>query len=186
MRKDKAARSLLGQYYLWALVNWLADYPRLNITEHFNNETYRNVSGWLGNKSPEKEKLVRIIVAKLTYDWKSLKKFNQGSVNKGLAYFANSVDIWQYAFPKMLDKLLQDIGRIEFKMYDPYEKPDIGKHEITNIENEFSIICKWIRLGNVSMCGSANINDLIKIWLIASITKTLKDQTGLTGLFDNF
>jgi hypothetical protein len=32
----------------------------------------------------------------------------------------------------------------------------------------------------------ADKNDLIKIWLIASITKTLKDQTGLTGLFSEF
>ena len=34
--------------------------------------------------------------------------------------------------------------------------------------------------------GSANKNDLIKIWLISSITKTLRDQTGLTELFSGF
>jgi hypothetical protein len=183
-RKDKAGRSLLGQQYIWALVNWLAGYPELNMMGHFNNEIYRNVSGWLGIKSPEKEKLVRIIVAKLTHDWKSLKKFNQGSANKVLAYFASSMDIWQYTFPKMLDKLLQDIGKMEFKICDLCEKTDIEKDDKTNIENEFAILCNLMNSGIVSNSNGFPVeNNLIKIWLIASITKTLKDQTGLTGLF---
>jgi hypothetical protein len=183
LRMDKSGRSALGQQYVWALVNWLADYPRLSVVGHSNNDIYRKVPGWLGTRSTEKEKLVRIIIAKLTHDWKSLKIINPGTVNKGLAYFANSVDIWQYTFPKMLDRLLLNIGKIELKTGNLYEISEIGKVAKTNIENEFSIICNLISSGNDIMYGIADKNELIKIWLMASITKTLKAQTTLTRLF---
>jgi hypothetical protein len=62
------------------MINWLADYPLLNPTGLFSNEIYKNTSDWLGAKSPQKEKVVRIIVAKLTHDWKSLKKFKLKTV----------------------------------------------------------------------------------------------------------
>jgi hypothetical protein len=113
LRKDKTGRYILGQQYVWALINWLADYPPLNLSGFSTNEIYTNTSNWLGNKSPQKEKLVRIVVAKLTHDWKSLKKFNHTSENKRLSCFAYSMEIWNITFPEKLDLLLKDIGKIE-------------------------------------------------------------------------
>jgi hypothetical protein len=187
LRKDKTGRYFLGQQYVWALINWLADYPPLNLSGFFSNEIYTNVSTWLGNKTPQKEKLVRIIVAKLTHDWKSLKRFNHSSENKGLAYFAYSMEIWNITFPEKLDLLLQDIGKIEAKNIDPNKSHSIDKDEKTNIEKEFAIICNLMNSGTVINSNSLiDKNDLIKNWLIASITTTLKDQTGFTGLFSGF
>jgi hypothetical protein len=183
-RMDKTGRYLLGQQYVWALINWLADYPPLNLSGFFYNEIYTNVSTWLGNKSPQKEKLVRIVVAKLTHDWKSLKKFNHYSKNKQLAYFAYSMEIWHYTFPKKLEKLLQDIGKMEAKNSDPDGSYTIDEEGKTNIENEFAILCNLMNSEKFSSSnGLTEKDELIKIWLIASITKALKEQTGLNGLF---
>jgi hypothetical protein len=182
VRKDKTGRYLLGQQYVWALINWLADYPSLSLSGFFTNEIYTNVSTWLGNRSPQKEKLIRILVAKFTHDWKSLKKFNHNSKNKELAYFANSMEIWHYTFPKKLDMLLQDIGKMEAENNDPHGNYTIDKDVITNIENEFAVLCNLMNSGSeFNYIGSAEKIDLINNWLIASITKTLKDQTGISG-----
>ena len=161
-RKDKAGRILLGQQYVWALVNWLADYPALNLQGHSNNEIFINISTWLGNRSPQKEKLVRIIVAKLTHDWRSLKRFNHGSKNKGLAHFAYSMEIWNYTFPKMLNIVLQEIGTMEAESNDPDGSYISDKDEKTNIEKEFAILCNLMCPGTVSYSNSlTDKNDLI-------------------------
>jgi hypothetical protein len=182
LRKDKTGRYLLGQQYVWALINWLADYPPLNLSGFFSNEIYTNVSNWLGNKSPQKEKLVRIVVAKLTHDWKSLKKFNHISENKRLSSFAYSMEIWNITFPEKLDLLLHDIGKIESKISDPNRDYDVEKDERTIIENEFSVLCNFMNSGNCL----AEKNDLVKTWLMSNIKRSLKDQTSLAGLFFGF
>jgi hypothetical protein len=187
LRKDKAGRSLLGQQYVWALVNWLAAYPQLRMKGYSDNDIYMNVSAWLGNKTPQKENLVRMIVAKLTFGWKSLKRLGRRTSNKGLAYFAHTTDIWQYTFPKELDKLLQEIGKVEAEINVLSEKGVINSAEKTIIENEFIILCNLMNSGTaINFNGFADENDFINIWLISSITKTLKDQNGITEFFSGF
>jgi hypothetical protein len=186
-RKDKAGRSFLGQQYVWVLVNWLAAYPQLRMKGYSNNEIYMNVSAWLGNKTPQKENPVRMIVAKLTHDWKSLKKFNPVSINKGLAYFAYSTDVWQNTFPKELDKLLKDIGKLESNIKYVGDKRANNKEDKTNIENEFAALCNLINSGNaINFNGFTDENDLIKNWLITSTTKSMINQTDFARLFSGY
>ena len=63
----------------------------------------------------------------------------------------------------------------------------MDEDEKTNIENEFVILRNLINSGTANYSGSSTEqNDLIKIWLIASITKNLKYQTDLNSLFSGF
>jgi hypothetical protein len=181
-RNDKTGQNFLGQQYLWALLNWLADLPRVPESDYCSRELRRQVSIWLGPKNPEKTRFIRIMISKLTYDWKSLKKLQHKGEYKLLEYQTSQIDIFHHAFPKNLDALLERIGGIN-PLTEPEERNSIDREDKTRIEHEFLILCHYIN----SDAPPHNFmpldkDDLIKVWLITSLTKTLKEQSGLNHL----
>ena len=175
LKNDKTGKSSLGQQYLYSLMSWLGDYDQEN-SKYFNNELNEQITKWLGNKNQDKEKIVRLLVARLIWDWKSYEEYQQGGKYKELEFQACRMDICHYAFPKHLDLLLQGIGRME--PIDNFEGCGSFNSEIkTYVEEHFLTLCDYLK-SNTNKNNSEQ-NEQIKIWLIACLAKTLKEQVGL-------
>jgi len=175
LKNDKTGRSIPGQQYLYSLMDWLGGYPQEN-SEYFNNELNQQVTKWLGDKNQDKERIVRLLVARLMWDWRSYEEYQQGGGYKELELQACRMDICHYAFPKHLNLLLQAIGRM--KPLDSFEGCGSFNSEIkTYVEEQFSILCDYLKF-NTNKHKSEQ-NEQIKIWLTACLAKILKEQVGL-------
>jgi hypothetical protein len=183
-RKDKTGRCLMGQQYLWALLNWLTDYPSVDASDYFNNNLSRQVLYWLGDKNPEKEKIVRLLIAGMTSDWYSYKRLQHGIKNKKLKYEISRIDIFNYTFPDYLDNLIINIGDIKPDM-EPGEYGKVTTDTKTIIEDEFIVLCNYLKSKNFSIDHlNLSKNEVLQLWLIASLTKSLKGKVGLAGLLN--
>ena len=179
--KDKSGRSLLGQQYLCALINWLGDSSQVKALENINKELTEKIIKWLKVKNPDKVRLIRLLLARLTWDWKSYEKYQHGGKDKELENQVCRIDICHYAFPKHLDSLLQGIGRM--KPIKNFEGCSTFSTDMKMyIDEQFSILCSYLE----SNACNNNINfektELIKLWLSSCLAKTLKEQVGLTKL----
>jgi len=175
LKNDKTGRSILGQQYLYSLMNWLGNYSQDN-SDYFNNELNQQITEWLGDKNPDKERLIRLLVARLVWDWKSYEEYQQRGEYKELEIQACRMDICHYAFPKHFDLLLQSIGRME--PIDNFEGCGSFNNNIqTYIEEQFLILCDYLK-SNTNRKNSEQ-NEQIKLWLIACLAKILKAQVGL-------
>jgi len=182
---DKTGRSLIGQQYLWILKNWLTKTNQDLITNHYDKNLDLRISKWLGEKTPDKERIVRLLIARLTYDWESYEKLQLGGEFKDLEYQTWRMDICHYAFPKLLNSLLQAIG--EMKPFKDLEGCGSFDSEIkTTIKKEFLELCCSIQ--NMTKADNfqiQNINDRLKVWLYACLAKTIKEQIGLVDSLPN-
>ncbi len=186
-KNDKTGRSFMGQQYLWALHIWLIDNSFNKSSDLYNEELGREVTTWLGDKNPEKERLVKLLIARLTWNWKSLEELSQQSMEElsqhrekaGLEYQICRMDICHFAFPVHLINILQGIGRMspvtEFEGCGTYNK-SIRKY----IGTEFSELHKWLISKYVATYDEHNDDELIRIWLYSCLAKTMKEQVGLT------
>lgn len=174
--KDKTGRSIIGQQYVWAIRKWLGDYPQRKIPEHYDNELGQQIENWLGDKIPEKERLVRLLLARLVWDWKSYEELQQGGEYKDLEFQVCRMDICHYAFPANLDLLLEGLGKM--KAVEKFE--GCGSFDLnikTFIENEFSDLNYLLE--SMSKFRKSDKNESIKTWLSACLAKTLKEQVNL-------
>lgn len=175
LRNDKTGRSILGQQYLYSLMDWLGDYPQKNYN-FFNEKLNQKITKWLEGNHPDKERLVRLLVARLIWDWEAYENYQHGGEYKELELQACRMDICHYAFPECLDLLLQGIGKME--PIDNFEGCGSFNSEIqTYVEKQFLVLCGYLK-------SNSNKKDLghdekTKLWLIASLAKTLKEQVGL-------
>ena len=177
-KKDKTGRSSLGHQYLHALTNWLNEHSQVKLSEHYNKQLCQQVAVWLGVKNPEKERLVRLLVARLTWNWKSYEEYQHGGEYKELEYQVCKMDICHYAFPKHLDSLLKGIGRM--KPIKNFEGCGTFSADTkTYIDEQFSILCDYLKYNIYSNNINMGKNEQIKLWLIACLAKTLKEQVGL-------
>ncbi len=151
LNKDTTGKSLIGMQYVWAL-----------------NE-------WLGDKSKDKIRLVRLLLARLTWDWIPYEELQRGGDYKDLEFQICRMDICHYAFPNNLDLLIKGIGQmkaIEDKIFEGCGSYNTGIKAY--LENEFSDLNNAIKsFGNNN---GSNKNDLIKIWLTACLAKTIKEN----------
>jgi hypothetical protein len=169
-RNDTTGRSLIGQQYLWAIKKWLSgDAPE----KYYNKELGQQVQKWLGVKNPVKKRLVRLLIARLTWDWKSYTELQRGGKFKELEYQACRMDICHYAFPRNLNLLLQGIGKMKpvgnFEGCGSY-----GNNRKIFVEKQFSIV------SNILLkLRSMELSDKYKNWLIVCLAKTIKEQAGM-------
>jgi hypothetical protein len=175
LKNDKTGRSIPGQQYLYSLMNWLGDYPQED-SEYFNNELNQQVVKWLGDKNQDKERIVRLLISRLMWDWKPFEEYQRGGEYKELELQASRMDICHYAFPKHLDLLLQGIGRME--PIDNFEGCGSFNSVIkTYVEGQFSILYDYLE--SHTNKNDSEKSEKIKLWLIVSLAKTLKEQVGL-------
>ncbi len=177
---DKTGRSLLGQQYLWALNNWLTKKNQSRMPDEHNFSLDLKISKCLGDKIPDKERIVRLLIARLTYDWESYEKLQLGGQFKELELQTCKMDICHYAFPNHLDTLIQAIG----KMQSHKDLEGCGSY---NSEIKMFITGKYMEivslLGEISkrnVLAEQNQNNQFRIWLYFCLAKTIKEQTGIT------
>ena len=176
-KKDKTGRSRLGQRYVWALTNWLGDNPKVKDLKYYNKRLGQQITNWLGKKNLEKERLVRLLIARLIWNWKSYEELRHGKENKELELQVSSIDICHYNFPKNLDLLLQGIG--EMMPVEAFEGCGSFNSDIKKfVKKEFSILNDLLK--PLTSVDKPDKNELLKAWLIASLAKTLKEQVSLT------
>lgn len=175
-RKDKTGRSGMGQRYVWALKIWIGDNPAKKELNK-NEKLYKHISKWLGEKEPEKQRLVRLLIARLMWDWKSYEELLTGKENKELEFQACRMDICHYYFPENLDLLLKGIG--ELKPTKTFEGCGSYNLDIKQyVEREFSVLNDLVK--SISSATQPGKPAFLKAWLYACFAKTLKEQIGVT------
>ena len=178
---DKTGRSLLGQQYLWALNNWLSKKDQRKMPNDHDLNLDLKISKWLGDKTPDKERIVRLLIARLTYNWESYEKFQLRGQFKELEFRTCRMDICHYAFPNHLDTLVQAIG----KMQSHKDLEGCGSYtsEIKIfITRKYSEIVSSIRvISKDKVLLNQNKNDQFRHWLYLCLAKTIKEQTGINN-----
>ena len=176
-KRDRTGRSLLGQQYVWATQNWLKETPANENPEKFDSKIGEDVQQWLGEKGTEKVGLVRLLLARMTWDWKTYEELMQGDMHKELKFQIARIDICHYAFPENLERILKGIGAMQ-----PLEKfegcgsftEDIQRYiqkELGGLKAQFETLCAD---------GREDKEKLVKVWLFGCLIKTLKEHVGLT------
>lgn len=184
-KSDNTGRAFMGQQYLWTLDNWLEN-KKKNIPHEYNVQLAGEVDSWLGIKTPEKVKLVRMLMARLKWDWKTLEKLSRKTIeeislekeDKRLEYQVYRMDICHLAFPLHLINVLRGIGKM--KPVDNFEgcgkcNPSVKKSILT----ELIKINRWLLPREEASITIHKQEDLFRIWLFASLAKTIKEQAGL-------
>ena len=178
-RNDATGRSLLGQQYLWAVRKWLGDLPPSEIPDEYDKIIGQKVSGWLGGKNEDKIRLVQLLLARMTWDWGSYEKLQQGGEWKELEYQICRMDICHYNFPFSLDRVLQGIG--EMRPADGFEGCGTFNNAIReSVAGELHSLKElFISVHKVKSEGTDN---RMRLWLLACLMKTLKAQAELSAL----
>lgn len=172
-KNDKTSRSIKGQQYVWSIRKWLGEHPQRKISEHYDKELGQQIENWLNDKVPEKERLVRLLLARLVWDWKSYEELQLGGEYKNLEFQACAMDICHYAFPANLDLLLQGLGKM--KAVEKFEGCGSFDANIKAfVENEFRDLNNSLK--SLISSGKSDKNELTKTWLTACLAKTLKEQ----------
>ena len=180
-KKDKTGRSLKGQRYVWALNKWLDDNSGFGPSDDYSQELNQQITKWLGKKTPEKERLIRLLISRLKWDWKSYKELQHGGKYEVLEWQACRMDICHYAFPMNLDLLLQGIGKM--KPVEVFEGCGSFDSKIKAfVEKEFTILNDMLK--SITAGNKKDKNQSLKTWLIACMAKTMKEQVGLTQPID--
>ena len=177
---DKTGRSLLGQQYLWALNNWLSKRDQRKMPKDHDLSLDLKISKWLGDKTSDKERIIRLLIARLTYDWESYEKLQQGGQFKDIDYQVCRMDICHYAFPSHLNTVIQAIGKM--KATKNFEGCGSYNSEIKTFIKEiflelYSTIQDMSKPDNTQIQSK---NDQFRIWLYLCLAKTIKEQTGIT------
>ena len=186
-KSDKTGRTFMGQQYLWALHNWL-DNSEKNKPPEYNEQLAREVEAWLGERSPEKDKLVSLFLARLTWDWKTLEQLSQKSMeeirlqgdDRGLEYQIYRMDICHFAFPVHLINVIRGIGKM--RPVDNFEGCGTYNSNIKkSIHAELHKINNWLLSRKEAGFVNQDQEELTRIWLFACLSKTIKEQVGLAS-----
>jgi len=178
-KNDKTGRSLLGQQYLWALNNWLSKRDQRKMPQDHDLNLDSKISRWLGDKTPDKERIVKLLIARLKYNWESYEELQLGGQYKELEFQTCRMDICHYAFPNHFDTLIQTIG----KMQSHKDLEGCGSYtlEIKEfITRKYSeIVSSIIDISKDKVFHNLNKNNQFRIWLYLCLAKTIKEQTDI-------
>lgn len=176
---DTTGKSLIGQQYVWALEEWLNNNAKNEISGNYNKKLGQQIQKWLGNKNPDKIQLVRLLLARLTWDWASYEKLQHGEKFKDIELQASRMDICHYAFPKNLDLLLKGIGQMEAVEEKKFEGCGSYNTEIkVYLEKEFLDLNDTLKSFQVN--NELKKNDSIKTWLLQCLAKTIKENINIS------
>ena len=176
-KKDTTGKSLLGQQYVWAIKRWLGDIRVEKIPEKYDKKLGNRVRKWLGDKNEDKIRLTRLLLARLTWDWKPYEELQLGGKYKELEFQICRVDICHYAFPVNLDNLLIGIGKMT--LLENFEGCGSFNNDIQEFVKE-----ELLKLNDMFKSlyydNKSEGNSQIKAWLTACLIKTLKEQVELS------
>lgn len=178
LNTDTTGRSHTGQQYVWAIKAWLGDIDTTGIPDKYDKKSGERIHEWLGNKNPDKKRLTRLLLARLTWDWQSYEKLIRDDELKELELQVCKMDICHYAFPGNLEKLLKGIGQL--KAVDENEFEGCGSY---NSDIRFWLKKEFLdvneNLKSLADNKTNNKDDLIRIWLLACLAKTIKENINI-------
>ncbi len=175
LNTDTTGKSLIGQQYVWAIKEWLNDNGKKEISNKYDKELSKKIQKWLGVKNPDKVRLVKLLLARLTWDWSSYEKLQHGGKYKDIEFQASRQDICHYAFPKNLDALIKGIGQmkaVEEKRFEGCGSFNTGIKAY--LEKEFLDLNNTLKSFQIK--NGVSKNDLIRTWLILCLAKTIKEN----------
>lgn len=153
--------------------------PKMKFLKITTKKFGQQIQKWLGGKNPDKIRLVRLLLARLTWDWKSYEKLQHGGKFKDIEFQACRMDICHYAFPKNLDLLLKGIGQMKAVEEKKFEGCGSYNTEIkAYLEKEFLSLNETLK--SLQVNNGLNKNDLIKTWLVACLAKTIKENVNIS------
>lgn len=170
-KNDKTGRSLLGQKYVNILNTWLEKKVELEKLA-FDKDLSNNIFKWLGEKNLQKEKLIRLLISRLTWNWETYEKLLPGEENEKLKNQICRVDICHYNFPNNLNLVIQGIGKLKAALHFK----GCGSF---NYETKRYFTSEFLKLKDLLQNLKSENNDKIKRWLLLCLLKTLKEQTKL-------
>jgi len=179
LNKDTTGRSLIGQQYVWAIKGWLNNDSKNKNSDFYDKKLGQQIHEWLGDKNSDKTELVRLLLARLTWDWKSYEKLQHGGKFKDIELQASRMDICHYAFPENLNLLIKGIGKM--KAVEEREFEGCGSSNINIkacLEKEFLDLNDTLK--SLKNKSRQNKNDLIKMWLVACLAKTIKENINIS------
>jgi hypothetical protein len=175
LQTDTTGRSIRGQQYVWALREWLNDISRNEVSVRYDRKLGQRIHAWLGDKDPDKIQLVRFLLARLVWDWKSYESLQRGGDLADLEFQASRMDICHYAFPQNLELLLQGIGQMKAVEEKRFEGCGSCNARIkAALENEFITLNKSLISFNSNNLLSRK--EIVRKWLVACLAKTIKEQ----------
>jgi hypothetical protein len=127
---------------------------------------------------------VQLLLARLTWDWESLKKLQQGDAFEALEQQIIRMDICHYAFPENLVRLLGGLGKLKaisnFEGCGSYSPGirDTVKSELAELDRQLRSL---LREPAVKEKEDRAKDTQIRAWLTACFMKTLKEQAGLNA-----
>jgi hypothetical protein len=175
LEKDKSGRSLSGQIYVSALTDWLDDIE-LGDDPKKDEGILLKITKWLGQRDPEKERLVRLLIARLKWDWESYEKLLKDNAEKKLENQVCRIDICHYNFPRTIDSIIMAIGQL--RPVDFFEGCGSYSSKIKSaINDEFILLNDTIK----SIISKKELDHklMMKMWLMFCLAKTFKEQVGL-------
>ncbi len=176
-KRDKTGRSKTGQQYIHAINKWLDDESQKDSTTGDEYHTEQMIEAWLGEKNTEKARLIRLLAARLKWDWKAYEELQQGGLYKELELQVCRMDICHYNFPANLNNMLLAIGVM--KPVEAFEGCGSFNDGIKSfLEKEFSELNE--ELQSFIEKGMAERDEMIRAWLTACLVKTIKEQVHLT------
>lgn len=175
MNSDKTGKSRIGQQYIWLFKEWLNDNNKNKVSEKYDKKLKQEIPEWLGDKNPDKVRLVRLLLARLTWDWSSFEKLQQGGEFVDLDSQTSRLDICHYAFPNNLDKLIKGIGQMKAVEENKFEGCGSFNTEIRlYLEKEFIDLNNSLKSFQIKK--EVTKNDLIRKWLTLCLAKTIKEN----------
>ena len=172
--KENSGRSLKGLQYIQALKCWLSVNAEILNKVPIDQELNRHVLDWLGHEDPEKIRLVCLLIARMTWDWKSYEKYRTGHEGDQLEFQVCRMDICHYNFPGNMDLMIRAIGQLK-PVHDfegcgsctPKTKLIVEK-KIVEINRMLESVSK----------EEMDADQRTRSWLLSCLAKTLKEQAG--------
>ena len=179
LNKDTTGKSLIGQQYVWAIKDWLNNDQSIEFPEKYDKLQALKIHKWLGGQNHDKIRLVRLLLARLIWDWDVYNKLLKGGQFEDIEFQASRMDICHYAFPKNLDLVIQGIGRMKAITKNKFEGCGSYNIEIkVYLENEFLTINNELR--SLKSQKPLDREHLIKAWLTACLAKTIKENINIS------
>jgi hypothetical protein len=173
--RDKSGRSLSGQSYVVTLKKWLDDTEPADY-HNLNEETLQKITKCLGERDPEKERLVQLLISRLKWDWKTYESLLEDNANKELENQVCRIDVCHYNFPGIIDSLLNGIGQL--KPVEAFEGCGSFTSNIkSSIKDEFNLLRD--RIKDILYKEKPDKRAMMRTWLYLCLAKTLKEQVGL-------
>ena len=173
--RDITGRSHTGLQYVRALRFWLNDDLEIEETDHREEELVVKIYKKLGDRDPDKVHFIKLLLARLNWDWVSYKDLLKGGRFKAIEDQASRMDICHYAFPGNLDALLEGIGKLKPVEEEYFE----GCGSYNNGVKDY--LYKEFRELNAAIPEKYLVNnDSIRAWLIACLAKTIKANVQIT------